>query len=69
MGRVIDAFGSKNACLLNVAAMATVMVCSVATVKRLQYDWLTYLTCLAWGFQDGVVNTHSFNMLGFEFQS
>lgn len=69
MGKIIDKYGSKNASLLNVVSMAIVMACSVATINRLKYDWVTFVTCLVWGFQDGVVNTHVFNILGFEFSS
>lgn len=69
MGRVIDNYGSKNACLLNVVSMVAVMGCSVATIKKLKYDWLTFLTCMVWGFQDGVVNTHCYTMLGSEFST
>ena len=69
MGKVIDVYGVKNSCLVNVGSMVLVMICTVATINKLEYNWITFMTCLAWGFQDGVVNTHVFNMLGFEFST
>ena len=69
MGRIIDKYGSKRACFMNVFAMMLVMTSSIFTVKNLTFNWLSYVTCGLWGFQDGVVNTHTFNMLGFEFES
>lgn len=29
--------------------------------------WLNFLNCFMWGLQDGFVNTHTFQILGFEF--
>ena len=69
MGRVIDKFGSRNACLLNILSMSAVLGSSVWTIKRLQYDYVTFLTVMIWGFQDGVVNTHCYTMLGYEFST
>ena len=34
-----------------------------------EYSWLAYLMTFTWGLQDSAVNTHVFEMLGFEFDN
>ena len=33
-----------------------------------QYDFLVFLVAFLWGMEDGSVNTHCLEMLGFEFE-
>ena len=40
---------------------------NIGTIIQYEYNWLTYLTCFFWGLQDGIVNTHTFALLGGEF--
>ena len=32
-----------------------------------EYTWFVFLVAFMWGFEDGSVNTHCLEMLGFEF--
>lgn len=69
MGKVIDYTNSRKACLVNIGFMALTFLISVKHIDDLQYGWISYITCFLWGMQDGVVNTHCFQMLGFEFDT
>lgn len=69
MGKIIDLTSSKKACFVNVLFMGLTLAVSIINIKMLEYGWISYVTCLLWGMQDGVVNTHCFQMLGFEFDS
>lgn len=69
MGKVIDYSNSKKACLLNIAFMVLTFGVSVRNLTQLKFGAMSYVTCLVWGLQDGVVNTHCFQMLGFEFDT
>lgn len=69
MGKLIDITSSKQACIYNVFVMLLVTAASIFNLQRLEFSWLSCLTLFIWGFQDGMVNTHSFQMLGFEFET
>jgi hypothetical protein len=69
MGKVIDYTNSRKACLLNIFFMVIVFLVSIRNLNELEFGTISYITCLVWGLQDGVVNTHCFQMLGFEFDT
>ena len=69
MGKLIDSTSSKTAVVFNVNMMIAVMIVSVINVQVLEYGWITYLTLFLWGIQDGIINTHSYQMAGFEFDT
>ena len=69
MGRIIDRTSSKKATTVNIIFMVLTLAISVINVNNMAFGWISYVTCLLWGIQDGVVNTHCFQMLGFEFDT
>ena len=69
MGKLIDSTSSKTACLFNILMMVLVMITSVINVNKLEYGWISYITLFLWGIQDSFINTHTYQMLGFEFES
>ena len=69
MGIIIDIFNSRRACIANVFVMFLTFIISVVNLQQLEYGWISYLTCFMWGLSDGCLNTHSYQMLGFEFDS
>lgn len=69
MGFIIDLFNSRRACIANVIVMGCTFFVSVVNLQRMEFGWISYLTCFMWGLQDGCLNTHSYQMLGFEFES
>ena len=38
-----------------------------AQIGVFSYCWISFVMCFLWGLQDSAVNTHVFEMLGFEF--
>jgi nitrate/nitrite transporter NarK len=58
MGSIIDRFGSKKACLANIAMLIIVITISIYQITYDKYGIVSYITCFIWGFQDGIVNTH-----------
>lgn len=67
IGQIIDAKGSKQASLWNTLIVTVMGVATVAFLVVNQYNWLAFLMAFLWGFQDSATNTHSQEMLGFEF--
>ena len=55
-GYVIDKFGSKKAVLVFVVSIAVQTVITVWSLKRMSFDWVTYLMCFSWGIQDSFYN-------------
>ncbi len=67
IGQIIDFKGSKAACLANSFIMIILTACTLSFLIVNQYNILVFLTTFMWGFQDSAVNTHSQEVLGFEF--
>lgn len=49
--------------------MGLMSAATIYDVKYEEYDWLTELNLFAWGFQDGWINTQSYQMLGTQFET
>jgi hypothetical protein len=64
---VIDLKGSKPACLANALFQVLLAASLISFLVVDDYNFLTFLTTFLWGFQDSAVNTHSQEILGFEF--
>ena len=47
-----------------IAATAT----SISSIKKDNFNWISYLNCAMFGLQDGVINIHTLSTLGFEFE-
>ena len=69
MGQVVDNFGSRVGTILNVLTIVFACGISFWQIESNQYDWVTFLFTFAWGFSDGAINTHSNQMMGFEFET
>ena len=69
MGRFIDKFGSRWACYLNLLVLLATILVSIVNIKHAEYGYMSYITCFFWGFQDGIVATHCFQILGYEFDT
>jgi predicted MFS family arabinose efflux permease len=69
IGFIVDRLGSKVAALFNVLIIIIMVVVTVVYISLGEYFWLVYFMTFLWGFQDSAVNTHSQEMLGFEFDN
>ena len=69
MGKISDKYGSRVGCWANIISLIMVVASSIWTLKKNEYDAITILTCFFWGLHDGLINTHSQLMLGFEFDT
>ena len=69
MGKVVDKISSRAGVILNVLLIIVACLLAIWQIQRNQFDTVSYLFTFAWGFQDGAVNTHSFQMMGFEFNT
>lgn len=69
VGKIIDTFSSKAAVIANVAIIAVMTIVSVAFIAIDKYNVLAFVMTFMWGFQDSAINTHTGQMLGFEFDS
>lgn len=68
-GQIIDFKGSKFVAAFNVVVMAVMMAITLLFIGYYEYSALVFIMTFLWGFQDGAVNTHCFEMLGFEFEN
>jgi predicted MFS family arabinose efflux permease len=68
-GLIIDKIGSKKAVFVICSLIGLTTTITYLSILSLQYNFLTFLMCFAWGIQDGALNSHTFQMLGFEFES
>mmetsp|Transcript_5010 Transcript_5010/g.8543 ORF Transcript_5010/g.8543 Transcript_5010/m.8543 type:complete len:116 (+) Transcript_5010:921-1268(+) len=68
-GLQIDRFGSRRQVLFNLSLILLTVGVSVLSIRRATYDWVTYVMCFLWGYQDGAINIHTFQILGNQFES
>jgi predicted MFS family arabinose efflux permease len=69
IGWVVDHHGSYKATLVNIAIMSVMGIITVVYAAVFEFGFLAYVMCFLWGFQDSAVNTHSQEILGFEFEN
>lgn len=69
IGFIVDRYGSKVAAGFNIAIMLSMTTVTLVYSVVFNYSVLAYLMCFLWGFQDSAVNTHSQEILGFEFDN
>lgn len=55
------------ASLFNVLFVFIATILTIAFLYWEEYNWFTFVMAFAWGLEDGSVNTHALEMLGFEF--
>ena len=68
MGYIIDCTSSKKAIVFNLVCLAFTLVVQVNNIWNNDYKF-AILATFTWGFQDGAIKTHSFQMLANEFDS
>lgn len=69
IGRLIDKFGSKSGSIANCVIIALQTGVIIYSVYKQQFNWSSFLFCYLWGMQDGFLNTHCLQILGFEFKN
>ena len=67
MGRIIDHSSSKNAIFVNIVIMVGTGIISIININNAYFGNISHLTAFIWGLQDGIVNTHIYQILGYEF--
>ena len=69
MGQIVDKLSSRIGVIFNV--LSIVLACGVTfwQVEQNKYSWVTFFYTFCWGFSDGAINTHSNQMMGFEFET
>jgi MFS family permease len=67
IGVFIDRLGSKFAVLINLLIIVAMSGVSLGFIGVFDFNALAWIMCFLWGFQDSAVNTHTQEILGFEF--
>ena len=68
-GLTIDAIGSRKTIFVNLLILTTLTGVTILSINLLTYNYVTFIMCFMWGYQDGSQNTFLFQILGFEFAS
>jgi MFS family permease len=68
IGQVVDRKNSKIASLYNLCFVAFTTILTLSYLSIRKYNWFVFFVSFMWGFEDGSVNTHCLEMLGFEFE-
>jgi predicted MFS family arabinose efflux permease len=69
IGQVIDKIGSRKTALVNIVTVILMTGVTIVYINIFKFNWLTFVMTFMWGIQDSSVNTHCFEILGFEFNS
>jgi MFS family permease len=67
VGYFIDKYGSRFAVFINVGIIIIMSVVTLWFISLFEYNFLAFLMCFMWGFQDSALHTHTQEILGFEF--
>ena len=68
IGQVVDRKNSKIASIYNLGFVAFTTILTLLYLSIREYNWFVFLMAFMWGLEDGAVNTHCLEMLGFEFE-
>ena len=49
MAYMIDTFGSKKVCWLNILAIIGVASTSLTTIQQNEFNWMSKMNCALWG--------------------
>ena len=69
MSQIVDRISNKAGVYTNVINMLFVWLFSYLMIRENQQGILIYTFTFSWGFMDGAVNTHTQQILGFEFDT
>jgi len=67
-GQVVDKVGNRTPVIIIVVSLMVTIAVTLFYIKKMEFGWLAYVMTGLWGFQDGALNTHTYQMLGFEFE-
>lgn len=67
MSQIVDRLSNRAGVVTNVICVFFVWLASFFMIKENQEGILIYTFTFAWGFMDGALNTHTQQLLGFEF--
>lgn len=67
LGLIIDKKGNKAATLANIIMIIAQTVFVLLFLYYNEYNWLAFAMTFLWGLQDSANNTHTSEMLGYEF--
>lgn len=59
IGWIVDRFGSYAATKVNIVIMFVMSAVTVVFTIIYEFNYLAYIMCFMWGFQDSAVNTHT----------
>lgn len=65
IGTLIDKYGSKRVIHINLIMIFLAYMTFFVFLIINEYNVLTFVMTFMFGFQDSVINTHTFEMLGF----
>jgi len=65
---IIDKIGAKRTVFVNIFILLLVLAATEATLYINDYNWVTFLACFMWGYEDGMTNIFLFQILGNEFE-
>jgi predicted MFS family arabinose efflux permease len=68
IGYFIDGYGSKFSVVVNLLIIIIMSLATLVFVWDFSFGFFAYFMCFMWGFQDSAVHTHTFEILGFEFE-
>ena len=68
MANIIDSLQLKKTCIVSFIVMIAATATSISSIKKDNFNWISYLNCAMFGLQDGVINIHTLSTLGFEFE-
>ncbi|CDW77194.1 major facilitator superfamily protein [Stylonychia lemnae] len=69
IGFIVDRKGSKVATIFNLVIILIMGAVTITFIEVYKYGALAFIMCFFWGFQDSAINTHSQEILGFEFDN
>ena len=69
MSQVVDRVSNKAGVVTNILLLFPTWTSSFLMISKNEPGLLVYLFTLSWGLMDGAVNTHAWQILGFEFES
>jgi len=65
---VVDRKNSKIASLVNAVLVLITAILTLVYLADPKFTWYIFFVSFMWGLEDGAVNTHCLEMLGFEFE-
>lgn len=68
-GQLCDKYSQKYTCLINSVVCLVMTAVTLGSLFWLKFNWLSFVMCFTWGYQDGSLNTHTMSILGKEFEN